>query len=682
MARHKPQLPVGGRLRSFLNRWRKITSDPSIIDIVSGMTIELLDLPVQHHKPRPIPLSQEEITAGNAHIETLLQKRAIVPASPFGEDHFISNVFMVPKRDGGHRMILNLKKFNKFVEYHHFKMDTLNHILSYITSNCFMANFDFCDAYLTVGISRKHVKFLKFTWQGKTYMYIVLPFGISSAPRKFTKLLKPILALLQKQGIIVLFYIDDGFTAAQTYEECYQNVCNIMRTFSYFGFLLHRTKSAPEPSQQVRSLGFHLNSITMNVTLPSDKIENAMSLCALALHKKHLQIVFLAQVIGTLVSLFPACPLGKLHYRSLERVKISALRHNRGNFEAFCLLDNASLCDLQWWLDTIPTTAAPIARNNPTDIIFTDSSDYAWCGFYNDMTANSFYTAEECDNIIAFKELLAIYYAIRSFSRYLVGNHVLIRSDSTNAIAYLRDMGGMKNLKMDLLARDIWTYAIQHNFWITASFIPGRENTDADTGSRFLSTWTEWTLPATVFTQITQKLFVPSIDLFASRLNAQLERYVSWNPDPYATDVDAFVISWTDEIPFIFPPFCLLFRCLQKLIKDRVKKAILVFPLWPSQHWFPRLLQMVSSPIFLLPERPAIYLPWETTVTQHPLQDSLLLSAVEVTPHLLNSRTYHPKFQASFSMESGNPLRNCTRQSIGTGISLQVQGVSTRICPL
>ena len=99
-----------------------------------------------------------------------------------------------------------------------------------------MAIFDFTDTYLMVSIAGEHVKFLKFQWQGKIFMYVVLPFGIASAPRQFTKLLKPILAFIRHQGIIVLTYIDDGFTTAATYFQCFQNIIFIMKTFSNLAF--------------------------------------------------------------------------------------------------------------------------------------------------------------------------------------------------------------------------------------------------------------------------------------------------------------------------------------------------------------------------------------------------------------------------------------------------------------
>ena len=450
MAPCKPDLPVGGQLKYFLSLWRTITSDPSILDIVQGMHIELNDLPHQCKIPKPLHLSSLEIEAANDQIEKLLQKCAIAETVREPGD-FVSNVFLTPKRDGGFRMILNLKPFNKFVQYHHFKMECLNHILATITPNCWMAIFDFTDAYLTISIAGEHVKFLKFQWQGKLYMYVVLPFGIASAPRQFTKVLKPILAFIRQQGIIVLTYIDDGFTCALTFHQCFQNIIFILQTFSRFGFLLHPLKSAPIPSHQVRSLGFYLNSTTMSITLPPEKAERAIELIRALLVTNSFTVHDLAQVIGTLVSLFPACPLGHAHYRSLEHQKVRTLR-NHHDYSTSCVLDHLSATDLQWWLTNILHTAVPIAHSNPTCTIYCDSSDYAWGAYFQGMTAQGYFTPMEKDNIIAVKELLAIYYGLHSFVNYFQGSHILIRSDNVGAVAYIRDMGGLRNVIMDDIA--------------------------------------------------------------------------------------------------------------------------------------------------------------------------------------------------------------------------------------
>ena len=48
-----------------------------------------------------------------------------------------------------------------------------------------------------------------------------------------------------------------------------------------------------------------------------------------------------------------------------------------------------------------------------------------------------------------------------------------------------------------------------------------------------------------VFQQIT-KLFniTPTVDLFASQLNSQVDKYVSYQPDPRAIAVNAFLLNW------------------------------------------------------------------------------------------------------------------------------------------
>ena len=82
-------------------------------------------------------------------------------------DGFISNIFIRPKKDGGFRMILNLKPLNKFVDYHHFKMDTFRTALKLIRPACLMASVDLKDAYYSIPIAEEDRKLLMFQWKGK-----------------------------------------------------------------------------------------------------------------------------------------------------------------------------------------------------------------------------------------------------------------------------------------------------------------------------------------------------------------------------------------------------------------------------------------------------------------------------------------------------------------------------------
>ena len=116
-------------------------------------------------------------------------------------DCFILNTLIRPKKDGAFRMILNLKPLNKFVDYHHFKMDTFRTALKLIRPGCFMASVDLKDAYYATPIAEEDRKLrLMLQWKGKYYQFTCLPNGLSSAPRIFTKILKPVYARLRSIG--------------------------------------------------------------------------------------------------------------------------------------------------------------------------------------------------------------------------------------------------------------------------------------------------------------------------------------------------------------------------------------------------------------------------------------------------------------------------------------------------
>ena len=68
---------------------------------------------------------------------------------------------------------------------------------------------DLKDVYLSVAICRDLRKYLRFIWEWKTFQFTCLPFGLCSAPRVFTKFLRPVMAHLQKQGLRLVIYLDD-----------------------------------------------------------------------------------------------------------------------------------------------------------------------------------------------------------------------------------------------------------------------------------------------------------------------------------------------------------------------------------------------------------------------------------------------------------------------------------------
>ena len=88
-------------------------------------------------------------------------------------------------------------------------METLQTALKLITPGCFLASIDLKDAYCSVPVAEEQRKLLQFQWKGQLWQYVCLPDGIDMAPRKFTKLLKPVFACLRGKGHISTAVLDD-----------------------------------------------------------------------------------------------------------------------------------------------------------------------------------------------------------------------------------------------------------------------------------------------------------------------------------------------------------------------------------------------------------------------------------------------------------------------------------------
>ena len=146
---------------------------------------------------------------------------------------------------------------------------------------------------------------------------------------------------------------------------------------------------------------------------------------------------------------------------------------------------------------------------------------------------------------------------------------------------------------------------------LTAQHIPGIKNVAADTASRQIETRTEWTLDGKIFQSIFQRFYTPEMDLFASRLNHRVPKYVSRYPDPGALVVDAFLLDWSKWICLIHRPVVLLPRILRKIKEDEATAVLPIAPNWTGQPWFPDLIQLLVDRPLLLPQgQSLLFLPF------------------------------------------------------------------------
>lgn len=494
-------------------------------------------------------------------------------------------------------------------------------------------------------------KYLKFIWKDKLYEFTCLPNGLSTASRIFTKVLKPLFSALRKTGHTNVAYIDDSLLQSDTFNSCKQNVKDTLDLVDSLGLTAHPEKSVALPSQTIEFVGFVLNSVDMTVRLSYRKAQDIKQLASNIIQKQLVPIRQFAKLIGKFVAAEPGVPYAALYYKQLELDRDAALKEYKGDFDAKMVISKNSKECISWWIQNIETSFRPISHGPPNRKIESDSSLIGYGG--HDITNNCSFSGrwknKDKKFHINYLELKAAFLNIKYFCESAQDEHVHLFLDNMVAIKYLNKMGGRKYI-LNELTRKIWKWCAERNIWITVFHIPTKMNIRADTLSRVGKALTEdmeWALDQSIFELLQLKMGKCDTDLFASANNHKLDKYISYMPDKKAYAVNAFSISWKHEFNYAFPPFSQLGHLLQKMCEDNAD-MIVIAPIFPSQPWFPRLLEQISGQCYVLPRTHQILQLPGTTKT-HRLT-KMRLAAFKLSGNPLCVQDYQSKLQTSSCM--------------------------------
>ena len=369
------------------------------------------------------------------------------------------------------------------------------------------------------------------------------------------------------------------------------------------GFVIHPTQSILKSSKQIQYLGVIINSETMTVSLTPERINSLKADCKKLLKRQVMTVREVAQVIGKMVASFPAVRYGPLHYCSLENDKKEALKRCKGDFDKTLTLATDNREELSWWIDNVQDSYINVRTSKPDVVVTSDASFTGWgCDCEGVHSGGQWLPAERMYHM-NYLELKAVFFALQCFLSKLQSKHVRLMMDNTTAMACINHMGTNHSLSCNQITQAIWNWCISNKIWINAAHIPGRENVVANHESRRVNLDAEWKLDSSLLqTALSELERSPTIDLFASRLSAQLPRYVSVRPDPIAVEIDAFSLCWKDKTFYAFTPFSIIAQVLQKVQQDQ-GTGILVVPDWPSQVWYPVIHRLLLSPPVRLPCR-------------------------------------------------------------------------------
>jgi len=583
-----------------------LTTDKWVIETVQGFRIPFLNPPVQEQQPNPPISSEEQSFLIQKEVCTLLEKGAVTKVpDPQPQESFYSTLFLVPKKGGQMRPVINLKRLNEWVEPQHFKMEGLGTLRELLRLNDWMVKVDLKDAYFTVPIHVTHQPMLRFQVGLEHYQFTCLPFGLSCAPWVFTKVMKPVSIFLRSMGVRMIVYIDDILLMAESAAQVKLHLEALLYLLTGLGFIINVPKSVTSPTQQIEFLGLQVHSSTLRLSLPGEKLHHIRLEVNQTLQKLQVTARQLAQVIGKLHAASQAVLPAPLFYRSLQGDLQRVLMSSNQDYTAFLTLSPPAREELLWWQERLSQwNGKALVHQKETVVIRSDASLQGWGAVCNGIRTGGPWSQEEQELHINCLELFAATLAVQSFLKDQVGVSVLLQLDNQTAVAYVNNLGGTVSPQLTRLAKELWMWALARDIILAAEHIPGITNCVADAESRTRADRTDWNLHPEIFKKINQQWGPLEVDLFASRLS--LPRFFSWRPDPLAEATDAFSQHWGPVKGYANPPWCLVGRVLSQ-VKSQQAQIILVAPVWKGQPWYPVLLQMLFDYPRQLPRNQEVF---------------------------------------------------------------------------
>ena len=127
----------------------RITQDPKVLDIVKGYKIPFHSKPYQSKIPFQPIVSREGEELVKLVVKEMLKNGAIGKVQP-SKQKFVRNLFPIKKKDGGQRLVINMKQLDACILYCPFEMEGLQNLKYMLQKGDYTCQLVLKDAYFLV----------------------------------------------------------------------------------------------------------------------------------------------------------------------------------------------------------------------------------------------------------------------------------------------------------------------------------------------------------------------------------------------------------------------------------------------------------------------------------------------------------------------------------------------------
>ena len=409
-----------------------------------------------------------------------------------------SGIGVVPKKTGGWRMIMHLSapadhSINDGIDkedftLHYSTIDDAVKMVQHLGSTAELAKIDVKSAFRTIPVRHKDRELLGIHWQDKYYVDCCLPFGLRSAPSIFNQYAVALEWILHHnyQFTNIIHYLDDFLLAGRPGTmECKQALDKTLEVCHRLGYPIALNK-LEGPTTTITFLGILLDTVKMELRLPSDKLEALQKLLLEWQNtKRKVTKRELLSLIGKLSFAAKVIPAGRIFLRRLIDLSTSVRKlHHRIRLPA------SARADIQWWQDFLPgwNGVSLMLQSDwvkAADIkLFADASGTLGFGaYFEGAWISGTWSKAQLSKSIQWKELFAIVAAAATWGHLWQTKKILFYSDN-QAIVQVWQSRRPKNATLTQLCRSLFFLAAKNNFDLFMKHLPGVTNQIADSLSR------------------------------------------------------------------------------------------------------------------------------------------------------------------------------------------------------
>ena len=453
-----------GEQRTIIDKL--IQSYTEVISNIPGRTslieheINLKSDKVVRVKPYSIPYARRETM--RTEIEEMI-KIGIIERS---NSEYCSPVVLVKKRDGSTRFCVDYRKLNSITTFDAEPIPDQEELFAKLNEAKFLTKLDMTKGYWQIKIADNCKKYTAFWTPWGLFHFNYLPFGLSTAPATFARLMRMVL-----QGVDnVVSFFDDICIFSKTFDEHLKTLETVFNRLKLAGLTIKPSKMEMA-FEQISFLG---HVVGKGIVAPEDdKINKILNL---VIPKTKKQVRSLVGLISYYSKFIP-------NFSEIKAVLTDLLRNNMPERIVWTDECERALSFLKKILNSRPVLILPNIKER--FVLQTDASSLGIGAVLLQYRNNTLRPVKYISRKLSQREkrystiereCLSIIWAVSKLALYLSNTNFTLQTDQ-KALQYMNNC----SFKNSRLTR--WSILLSE-FQFKIQHIPGKDNTIADYLSR------------------------------------------------------------------------------------------------------------------------------------------------------------------------------------------------------